>query len=422
MPATAVIGTQWGDEGKGRIVDLLAEDAAAVVRCQGGANAGHTVINHFGKFALHLIPSGIFSDATCVIGTGVAFDPLALLEEISVLEAAGVKTDKLVVSDRAHVVMPYHILADRLEEERLGKRQIGTTLKGIGPSYSDKVGRIGIQAGDLLNPDVLADKVRAALEWRNAIIEGVYKHKPVQVDEIIDWAREKGARLRGIIRPTSPILHSVLKKNQRILLEGQLGTMRDIDWGAYPYITTSSTVTAGLCAGSGVPPTAIDRVIGITKAYTTAVGSGPFPTELDDATGEWLRNHGGEFGSTTGRPRRCGWFDAVAVRYVVELNGVTEITLTKVDVLDGLDKLKVAVAYRIGGEVTTEIPTTVPMEQAEPIYEEFEGWTGSADVTSFDELPITAQKYISRLQELIGVRIRLVSIGPERHQIFEWAD
>jgi len=419
MPVTAVIGAQWGDEGKGRIVDLLAAEADVVVRCQGGANAGHTVVNPLGKFVLHLVPSGIFSGAICVVGTGVVVDPEELIKELETLEAAGVNTDRLIVSDRAHVVMPYHILFDRLEEERLAERKIGTTLRGIGPAYGDKVARTGIQAGDLLNPDILAAKIRAALEWKNKVLDCVYGQPPLCADDLIAWAVEKGKALAARIRPAGPVVWDALARGRRVLLEGQLGTMRDIDWGAYPYITTSSTGAAGLCAGAGVPPTALDLVIGVAKAYTTAVGSGPFPTELKDETGDRLRQVGGEFGATTGRPRRTGWFDAVAVRYASRVNGFTEIALTKLDVLDGMQAVKVAVAYRLNGRVIDDLPLSAEMAQVQPIYEELEGWTGAAHAATFHDLPAKAKEYVRRLQELIQTRIRLVSIGPERSSILE---
>ncbi|HOK54200.1 MAG TPA: adenylosuccinate synthase, partial [Armatimonadota bacterium] len=412
MPVTAIIGTQWGDEGKGRIVDLLAEDADITIRCQGGANAGHTVINHMGKFALHLVPSGIFSKAMCIIGTGVVLDPSGLMDELKVLENAGVDTGNLIISDRAHIVMPYHILFDKLEEQRLSNRKIGTTLKGIGPAYGDKVARIGIQAGDLLDADVVSQKIKAAVEQKNLILAAIYNHEPLSAENLIDWAIENGRKLKERIKPTSPIIRDALSKDKNILLEGQLGTMRDIDWGAYPYITTSSTGAAGLCLGSGIPPTALNRVIGITKAYTTAVGAGPFPTELFDTTGEFLRKQGNEFGATTGRPRRTGWFDAVAVRYSAQLNGITEIALTKVDVLDGMETIKVAVGYKLDGAIIDGIPHANRMDDVQPVYEEFEGWTGSVNASSYEELPKAARRYVERLQELVGVPIRLVSIGP----------
>lgn len=420
MSVTAIIGAQWGDEGKGRIVDLMASEADLVIRCQGGANAGHTVINPLGKFVLHLVPSGIFSEATCIIGTGVALDPEELLKELAMVESGGVDTRRLLVSDRAHVVMPYHILFDRLEEQRLAERKIGTTLRGIGPAYGDKVGRTGVQVGDLLDPDVLSDKISGALEWKNKVLECVYNHGPLSADELMEWARKNGEKLKDRIVASGPIVWDALAAGRRILLEGQLGTMRDIDWGAYPYITTSSTGAAGLCGGSGVPPASLDRIIGVAKTYTTAVGSGPFPTELDDDIGEHIRQQGGEFGATTGRPRRTGWFDAVAMRYSCRLNGISEIALTKLDVLDGMDVVKVAIAYKIKGRTIEELPLAAPMWDAEPIYEEFEGWTGSAEASEFLELPIAAQRYIRRLQELVATRIRMVSTGPERDKLVEF--
>jgi len=315
--------------------------------------------------------------------------------------------------------MPYHILFDKLEEQRLSNRKIGTTLKGIGPAYGDKVARIGIQAGDLLDADVVSQKIKAAVEQKNLILAAIYNHEPLSAENLIDWAIENGRKLKERIKPTSPIIRDALSKDKNILLEGQLGTMRDIDWGAYPYITTSSTGAAGLCLGSGIPPTALNRVIGITKAYTTAVGAGPFPTELFDTTGEFLRKQGNEFGATTGRPRRTGWFDAVAVRYSAQLNGITEIALTKVDVLDGMETIKVAVGYKLDGAIIDGIPHANRMDDVQPVYEEFEGWTGSVNASSYEELPKAARRYVERLQELVGVPIRLVSIGPERDSIVE---
>lgn len=419
MSVTAVIGAQWGDEGKGRIVDLLAEQANLVVRCQGGANAGHTVINPLGRFVLHLIPSGIFNqEATCIVGSGVAMDPKSLREEMEGLVKGGVSVDRLLISDRAQVVMPYHILFDKLEEERLGAKKVGTTLRGIGPCYTDKVARIGIQAGDLLDPDVLVRKIGAAVELKNQIIRAVYRSEEIDPKDILEWAIEQGQTLKDHITDTAPIIWDAIDADRNILLEAQLGTMRDIDWGTYPYITSSSTGAAGLCAGAGVPPNKVDRVVAVAKAYTTAVGNGPFPTELSDGVGEFLRNKGNEFGATTGRPRRTGWFDAVNVRYCCKLNGVTDLAITKMDVLDEVETVKYATAYKKNGTTFKTVPMTPVAEEVEPIYSEMPGWKGTvSDARKFEDLPLEAQNYVNKIEELTGVKATMVSVGAERSQI-----
>lgn len=419
MAVTAIIGAQWGDEGKGRIVDLLAEDAELIVRCQGGANAGHTVVNPLGRFVLHLIPSGIFNPkGTCIIGAGVAMDPKSLREEMAGLEQGGVGTDRLLISDRTQVVMPYHILFDKLEEERLGAKKVGTTLRGIGPCYGDKVARIGIQAGDLLTPDILRVKIESAVELKNRIIDAVYKSDKIDPKDIMEWALEQAEALKDHIIDTCPLIWGAMDAGRNILLEGQLGTMRDIDWGAYPFITTSSTGAAGLCAGSGVPPNRVDKVVGVVKVYTTAVGNGPFPTELNDGMGELLRQKGDEFGATTGRPRRCGWFDAVGVRFSAKLNGITDIALTKLDVLDGMDSIKYATAYKHDGKTINSVPLAPLQDIVEPVYEEMSGWDGTvSNARTFQDLPEEAQNYVNRIEELVGVKATMISVGAERNQI-----
>lgn len=419
MSVTAIIGAQWGDEGKGRVVDLLAEDAELVIRCQGGANAGHTVVNPLGRFILHLIPSGIFNkNATCIIGSGVAMDPESLRKEMEDVKKGGVGVDRLLISDRAQVVMPYHILFDRLEEERLGANKVGTTLRGIGPCYGDKVARIGIQAGDLLEPDVLRKKIEAAVELKNRIINAVYNSKKIEAKHMLEWALEQGAVLRDHIMDTTPLTWDAIDAGKNVLLEGQLGTMRDIDWGAYPYITTSSTGAAGLCAGSGVPPTKVDRVIGVTKVYTTAVGNGPFPTELNDGMGDFLRNKGNEFGATTGRPRRTGWFDAVGVKFSVRLNGITDLALTKLDVLDEFESIKYATAYKQNGKTFNSVPLAPLQDIVEPVYEEMPGWKGTvSEARKFEDLPDQARNFVNRIEELVGVKASMISVGAERNQI-----
>jgi adenylosuccinate synthase len=419
MPVTAVVGAQWGDEGKGRIVDLLAGEADVVVRFQGGNNAGHTVVNERGKFALHLVPSGIFNpQAQCIIGTGVVVDPVALWQEMQELSQAGVSMERLVISERAQVVLPYHRLLDALDERRRGARKVGTTLKGIGPAYADKAARAGLQMGDLLDEDYLWARLEPLVAWKNRLLTQVFEVEPLSAEAIFEELRQVARFLAPYIRDTLPLLEEALARDRRILLEGQLGALRDLDWGTYPYVTSSNPTAGGACSGAGLPPAAITQVLGVAKAYTTAVGEGPFPTELRDETGNFLREEGGEYGATTGRPRRCGWFDAVAVRYSARLNGFTGLALTKLDVLDHLDRIRIGVAYRYGDQILDRVPMTRLMEQVEPVYEEMEGWrTSTIGVRTYEDLPPAAQAYVSRLEELIKVPIKLISVGPERHQI-----
>lgn len=419
MSVTAVVGAQWGDEGKGRIVDLLASEADVVVRFQGGNNAGHTVVNEKGKFALHLIPSGIFNpQAQCIIGTGVVVDPVALWQEMQELSSAGVSMERLVISERAQVVMPYHRLLDALEERRRGGRKVGTTLKGIGPAYADKAARAGLQMGDLLDEDYLWSRLEPLVAWKNRLLTQVFEEEPLSAEEIFEELRQVARSLAPYIQDTLPLLEEALARGRRILLEGQLGALRDLDWGTYPYVTSSNPTAGGACSGAGLPPAVITQVLGVAKAYTTAVGEGPFPTELRDEMGNFLREEGGEYGATTGRPRRCGWFDAVAVRHAARLNGFTGLALTKLDILDHLDTIRIGVAYRYGDQLLDRIPMTRLMERVEPVYEELEGWrTSTVDVRTYEDLPAAAQAYVSRLEELVRVPIKLISVGPERHQI-----
>lgn len=419
MPVTAVVGAQWGDEGKGRIVDLLASEADVVVRFQGGNNAGHTVVNERGKFALHLIPSGIFNpQAQCIIGTGVVVDPVALWQEMQELSQAGVSMERLVISERAQVVLPYHRLLDALDERRRGARKVGTTLKGIGPAYADKAARVGLQMGDLLDEDYLWSRLELLVAWKNRLLTQVFEVEPLSAKAIFEELRPVARSLGPYIQDTLPLLEEALARDRRILLEGQLGALRDLDWGTYPYVTSSNPTAGGACSGAGLPPAAITQVLGVAKAYTTAVGEGPFPTELRDETGNFLREEGGEYGATTGRPRRCGWFDAVAVRYSARLNGFTGLALTKLDILDRLEKIRIGVAYRYRDQILDRVPMTRIMEQVEPVYEEMEGWcTSTVGVRTYEDLPPAAQAYVSRLEELVRVPIKLISVGPERHQI-----
>jgi adenylosuccinate synthase len=421
MPVTAVVGAQWGDEGKGRIIDYLAQAADVVIRFQGGDNAGHTVINEYGKHALHLIPSGIFNPRTQnVIGSGCVVNPQSLLDEMAQLDGAGVSLDNLWVSTRAQMLMPYHRTLDVLEEAARGKDTIGTTKRGIGPAYADKAARSGLRIGDLLHDAWLETRLDAALRSVNRKIE-VLGGTPVDGSEIYVICMDYRTRLGPRIVDTVPLVRHALDNNKAILLEGQLGVMRDLDWGIYPYVTSSNPTASYAASGAGLPARAIDRVIGVVKAYSTAVGDGPFPVELHDADGERLREIGGEFGATTGRPRRCGWFDGVAIGYAAWLNGMTGLAITKLDVLDSFETLKVCIGYRMldGTVITDSMPDTPDLMHATPVYEEWEGWqTSTADCRRWDDLPKQARAYLHRLGDLAGIKIDFVSVGAERDQMF----
>jgi len=422
MSVTAVVGAQWGDEGKGRIIDFLAQQADVVIRFQGGDNAGHTVINQYGKHALHLIPSGIFNPATQnIIGTGCVVNPASLLEEMARLQAAGVALDNLWISNRAQLVMPYHRLLDELEEKARGKDTIGTTKRGIGPAYADKATRSGLRMGDLLHPDWLEARLDNALRTINRKLQ-ILGGEPVDGQELyallMDYRRQLGHR----IVDTMPLLRRALAEDADILLEGQLGVMRDLDWGIYPYVTSSNPTAAFAPSGAGLPAGSVTRVIGVVKAYSTAVGEGPFPTELLDGTGDKLREVGAEFGATTGRPRRCGWFDGVAISYAAWLNGMTGLAITKLDVLDHFDELQICIGYRLpSGEVITDaMPDTPQLHQVTPIYETWPGWrSDTTSARAWDDLPRAARAYLHRISELAGIPITYVSVGPEREQMFE---
>lgn len=422
MSVTAVVGAQWGDEGKGRIIDYLAQQADVVIRFQGGDNAGHTVINQYGKHALHLIPSGIFNPNTQnIIGSGCVVNPGALLDEMAQLEAAGVDLSNLWISARAQMVMPYHRLLDELEEAARGEDTIGTTKRGIGPAYADKAARAGLRIGDLLQPEWLESRLDNALRTVNRKIE-ILGGEPVDGQELYELCMAYRQKLATRIVDTVPLLRRAVQERRSILLEGQLGVMRDLDWGIYPYVTSSNPTAAYASSGAGLPARAIDRVIGVVKAYSTAVGDGPFPVELHDADGERLRELGGEYGATTGRPRRCGWFDGVAIGYAAWLNGMTGLAITKLDVLDTFETIKICVGYRLpSGEVITDsMPDTPVLFQVTPVYEEWPGWqTSTQACRRWADLPPAAQAYIRRLSELAGVKVDYVSVGPERDQMFE---
>lgn len=418
MPVTAVVGAQWGDEGKGRMVDWLAQQADLVIRFQGGDNAGHTVVNEHGRFALHMVPSGIFNPrTTCIIGAGTVVHPGGLLAEIKSLTEAGIGVDNLWVEKRAHVVLPYHRLLDGLEESARKGAKIGTTKRGIGPAYSDKAARSGVRMGDLLRPDYLRERLSASLPAKNRTLTE-YDQPPLELDALMNDLVVWGAALKDRIVDTLPIVQRAVKDRHNVLLEGQLGVMRDLDWGTYPFVTSSNPLVGA--AGAGLPPTAIDRVIGIVKAYSTAVGAGPFPTELEDEAGDKLRKHGAEYGATTGRPRRCGWYDAVAVRHAAWLNGFSSLAVTKLDVLDVFEELQVCTAYDLHGTRIDYVPDTPDMAEATPIYETWPGWmTSTADARRWDDLPKPARAYLHRIAELAGVPIEFVSVGPERDQLLE---
>ena len=419
MSAVVIVGAQWGDEGKGKATDLLGPRADYVVKPNGGNNAGHTVVVNGQKFELKLLPAGILSEnATPVIGNGVVVNPEALFSEIEGLQARGADTSKLKISANAHLVAPYHQTMDKVTERFLGKRAIGTTGRGIGPAYMDKVGRLGIRVQDILDESILRQKVEGALRQKNQLLVKVYNRRHVEADEIVDYFMSYAERLKPMIVDTTQLLNKALDEGKTLLMEGGQATFLDVDHGTYPFVTSSNPTAGGACVGSGVGPTRISRVIGIQKAYTTRVGAGPFPTELFDKMGDFLRTTGGEFGVNTGRPRRCGWYDAVLARQAVRINGFTDLFITKLDVLTGLEKVPVCVAYEVDGVRFDEIPMTqTDFHHAKPIYEYFDGWNESiSDAKTLEELPENARKYVHNLEELSGCRISAIGVGPDRDQ------
>ena len=421
MSAFIVLGAQWGDEGKGKMTDYLAEEADVVVRFQGGNNAGHTVEVGDRQYKLHLIPSGILYDNKLnVIGNGVVVDPKALFEEIGYLEKEGVKVtpEKLIISDRAHLIMPYHRVLDVLKEKARGKNDIGTTGKGIGPCYTDKFERCGIRVCDLLHEDVFEEKLRENIRMKNEYITKVLGGEALDVEEILAQYKQYAEKIRPFVKDTSVKVYDSIKEDKTVLFEGAQGMLLDIDHGTYPYVTSSNTTAGGVSNGIGVGPNMITNAVGITKAYTTRVGKGPFPTELENETGEWIRTKGHEYGVTTGRSRRCGWLDLVIVKSAVRVSGLTSLAVTKIDTLAGLDKLKVCVGYKFNGEIIDYFPASLEdLAKCEPVYEEFDGWDDSvADARSYDEIPENAKKYLERISEFTGTRISIVSVGPKRDQ------
>jgi adenylosuccinate synthase len=417
MPAVVVLGTQWGDEGKGKATDQLGSRIDYVVKFNGGNNAGHTVVNNGEKYAQHLLPSGILSPGVVpVIGNGVVVDLEVLFQEIDALEARGLSAERLLVSSAAHVIAPYHRTIDKVTERFLGKRKIGTTGRGIGPAYADKINRVGIRIQDLFDEKILRQKVEGSLDQKNHLLVKVYNRRAITVDETIEDLLGFADRVRPYVADTPLVLNRALDEGKTLVFEAGQATMLDIDHGTYPFVTSSSATAGGACTGSGVGPTRIDRVVGVAKAYTTRVGEGPYPTELFDADGEWLRQTGGEFGTTTGRPRRTGWYDSVVARYSTRINGLTDIVLTKLDVLTGRDKIPVAVAYDVDGRRFDEMPDDQSdFHHAKPIYEYLDGWTEDISTArDFDDLPVAAQRYLERLEELSGTQISAIGVGPGR--------
>ncbi|MDU7150059.1 MAG: adenylosuccinate synthase [Clostridium sp.] len=421
MSAFVVLGAQWGDEGKGKMTDYLAEEAEVIVRFQGGNNAGHTVEVGDKQYKLHLIPSGILYDNKLnIIGNGVVVDPKALFTEIDYLEGEGVKVtpEKLIVSDRAHVIMPYHKTLDKLKEKARGKNDIGTTGKGIGPCYTDKFERSGIRVCDLIKENIFKEKLKENIDSKNKYIVNVLGGEELNYNEILSEYLELAERLKPYVQDTSVKLYDEIKQDKTVLFEGAQGMLLDIDYGTYPYVTSSNTTACGVASGSGIGPTMVTNAVGIAKAYTTRVGKGPFPTELDNEIGEWIREKGHEYGVTTGRSRRCGWLDAVILKTTVRVSGLTSLCVTKIDTLAGLEKLKICVGYKFNDKVIDYFPASLDdLAKCEPIYEEFDGWGEEvAKARSYNELPENAKKYLTRIEELTGTKISIVGVGPRRDQ------
>lgn len=419
MPTVAVIGGQWGDEGKGKIVDLLAQEAEIIVRYSGGANAGHTVINSEGTFSLHLIPSGIFNKkAVCIIGNGVVLDPAELISEMDKLAKAKIDISRIYISDRANLVMPYHGMLDRLEEESRGKSAIGTTGRGIGPAYADKAARIGIRTHDLQDKNTLREKLQRSLAYENKILTKVYGAKPVDLEETYSKMCEFADRLAPHIKDTQSYLLKALEQDKKILMEGAQGTLLDIDYGTYPYVTSSSTTSGGIFSASGISPRKINNIVGIFKAYATRVGTGPLPTEMLDDTGKQIRERAGEYGATTGRPRRCGWFDGPAAAYSMRINNFDSIAITRVDVLDVLPIIKICTGYKLNGKIINDFPASSDvLDKCKPVYKEMPGWlSDTSKARSVKDLPAHAQKYLKKIESLVGCKASLISVGAMRQE------
>ncbi|WP_088042115.1 adenylosuccinate synthase [Bacillus sp. EAC] len=419
MSSVVVVGSQWGDEGKGKITDFLSQQAEVVARYQGGNNAGHTIVFNGEKYKLHLIPSGIFfSEKICVIGNGMVVDPKALVQELAYLHNKGVSTDNLRISNRAHVILPYHLKQDELEEERKGANKIGTTKKGIGPAYMDKAARVGIRMADLLDKEEFYIKLKRNLEEKNNLFVKMYDSTELNIDDIFEEYYEFGQQIKKYVCDTSVVLNDAIDGGRRVLFEGAQGVMLDIDQGTYPFVTSSNPVAGGVTIGSGVGPTKINHVVGVCKAYTTRVGEGAFPTELHDEIGNTIREVGREYGTTTGRPRRVGWFDSVVVRHARRVSGITDLSLNSIDVLTGLETVKICVAYKYRGETISEFPASLKqLSECEPVYEELPGWTEDiTGVKTLNELPVNARHYVERVSQLVGIPLSVFSVGPDRNQ------
>ncbi len=419
MSSVVVVGTQWGDEGKGKITDFLSEQAKVIARYQGGDNAGHTIQFEGETYKLHLIPSGIFyKDKDCVMGNGMVINPKALVRELKYLHDRGISTDNLRISNRAHVILPYHIKLDEMQEQHKGTNKIGTTKKGIGPAYMDKVGRNGIRIADLLDKETFREKLETNLKEKNAMLEHVYDVEPYTVEDILDEYYEYAEQFAAYVCDTSKLLNHAIDEELPVLFEGAQGVMLDIDHGTYPFVTSSNPSAGGVTVGAGVGPTQIKQVVGVSKAYTTRVGDGPFPTELHDETGDQIREVGREYGTTTGRPRRVGWFDTVVVRHARRVSGITALSLNSIDVLTGIETLKICTGYQYYGDVLDEYPANLNvLGECEPVYEEMPGWTEDiTGVRRFEDLPENAQNYVNRISELTGIPIAVFSVGPDRVQ------
>lgn len=419
MKTVAIVGSQWGDEGKGKVIDYLATQADVVVRGQGGNNAGHTLVVDGKKYALHLIPSGVLNPETInVIGNGIVFDPKGFLDELDKLNADNIDTKNIKISDRAHVIFPYHKELDALAEEDRGDNKIGTTKKGIGPCYMDKTERSGIRICDLMDKDIFAKKLKAQIDDKNKLVKNIYGAEEFDFDAIYNEYLGYAEQIRPYVDDTSVIVYDAIKAGKKVLFEGAQGTLLDLDLGTYPYVTSSHPTSGGFSIGAGIGPNMIKDVVGIVKSYTTRVGEGPFVTELHDQTGDRIRTQGREFGTTTGRARRCGWFDAVIVRYAARVNGLTSISLMLLDVLTGFDTVKICTSYKMGDKILKEFPASLEdLAKCEPIYEELEGWTEDlTKMETYEELPENAKKYIAKIEELVGVSVDMVSVGPNRAQ------
>lgn len=419
MANTVVVGAQWGDEAKGKVVDFLARDADVVIRYNGGNNAGHTVVVDGETFKFHLVPCGVLWPQTInIIGDGEVVDPAVLSQEIDNLAERGISSDRLKISMNAHIIMPYHQALDRLEEQRKGGKAIGTTARGIGPAYADKASRVGIRVADLIDPIRLKTRLAENLAFKNQVFTKIYGAEPFSEEKLFEEYSVYGAKIKPLAANTDRLAHDLYKQGKTLLFEGAQGTLLDIDYGTYPYVTSSHPVAGGACVGTGIGPMQIDRIIGIAKAYTTRVGAGVFPTELLDATGEYIRERGHEYGTTTGRARRCGWLDTVALRYAVMVNGLTEFAVTLLDVLSGIDTLKVCRAYRCDGVETENLPADwEAVNECVPIYDELPGWTEElTGLKSYDDFPANAKAYIRHIEELTGVEVKIVSIGPDRSE------